>query len=80
MKKTKNKTKHVIRNSLTKNSELCSCRGDSALVDTFTGVSSSVFMTDSRDRQRVVDEQATPLIDATDGNSQILDKTNSRET
>lgn len=46
--------KGLIRNAVTKNSELCGCRGNSILTGTCTGVSASVFLADGGERQCAV--------------------------
>lgn len=72
--------KSVIRNALTKNYEVCGCCGDSALTGSHTGVSSSVFLTDSSYHQCAADVQVALVILTRDSNIKILDEANNQET
>lgn len=76
---SKNK-KCVIRNALTKNDEMCGCGGNSVFTGSHTGVSSSVFLTDSSYHQCAADVEVVFVILTRDSNSKILDEANNRET
>lgn len=76
---SKNK-KCISRNALTKNDEVCGCCGDSVLTGSRTGVSSSVFLTDSSYHQCAADVHVAVAILTRDSNIKILDEANNRET
>lgn len=68
------------KTALTKNDEVCDCRGDSVLTGSCTGVSSSVFLTDSSYHQCAADVQVVFVILTRGSNIKILDEANNRET
>lgn len=69
---------YCCQHTLTQNSELCGCHGNPSIIETCTGVSSTVSPTDSRDRQSAVDVQAAVTIVMADSDVQFLKRTNNR--
>lgn len=66
--------------SLTQNSELCGCHGDPDLIETCTGVGSTVSLTDSRHCQSAVDVRAFVDVLMAEGDVPFLEQINNRHS